>query len=130
MGKTIVEQIISAHAKKDAVAGDYSVVSLDFIYMPDSSAPLTVDLLRKFSMDRAKYPNRIAFMFDHCAPAPRIEMANWHIKVREFAEKVGAAVHDVGDGILHQVAAESYIEPGWIVVGGDSHTCTGGALGT
>jgi 3-isopropylmalate/(R)-2-methylmalate dehydratase large subunit len=129
LGKTIVEKIISAHARKDSVAGDYSVVSLDLIYMPDSSAPLTVDLLRKFDMERAKYPNRTVFMFDHCAPAPRIEMANWHIKVRQFAEKVGAEVHDIGDGILHQVAAESYIEPGWIVVGGDSHTCTGGALG-
>lgn len=129
MGKTIAEKIFSEHSGKDVSAGDYAVVNLDFMYMPDTSSPLTIDLLRQFKMDRARHPKRTVFMFDHCVPAPRMEMANWHKKVREFAEQVGAKVHDVGDGILHQVAAESYIEPGWIVVGGDSHTCTGGAFG-
>ena len=129
MEKTIAEKIFSEHSGKDVSAGDYVVVNLDLMYMPDSSSPLTIDLLRQFNMDRAHYPERTVFMLDHCTPAPRMEMANWHRKVREFAEQVGAKVHDVGDGILHQVAAESYIEPGSIVVGGDSHTCTGGAFG-
>lgn len=129
MGKTVAEKIISEHCGRDVRAGEYVVVNLDLIYMPDTSAPLTIDLLRQFGMDRAHHPKRTVFMFDHCSPAPRIEMADWHRKIREFAEKVGAQVHDVGDGILHQVAAESYIEPGWIAVGGDSHSCTGGALG-
>jgi 3-isopropylmalate/(R)-2-methylmalate dehydratase large subunit len=129
MGKTIAEKIISEKSGRDVSAGDYVLVTLDFTYMPETSAPLTIDLLRRFGMDRAWQPNRTKFMLDHCAPAPRMEMANWHRKIRGFAEQIGAQVHDVGDGILHQIAAESYIEPGWIVVGGDSHTCTGGALG-
>lgn len=129
MGKTIAEKIIAEHTGKDVSAGDYALVNLDLVYMPETSAPLTIDLLRQFGMARAKHPKRTVFMLDHCTPAPRLEMANWHKKVREFAEQVGAIVHDVGDGILHQVAAESYIEPGWIAVGGDSHTCTEGALG-
>jgi 3-isopropylmalate/(R)-2-methylmalate dehydratase large subunit len=129
MGKTITEKIIGEHMGREVSAGDFVVVNLDLIYMPDSSAPLTIDLLNKFDMVRAAYPKSTAFMLDHCVPAPRMEMANWHSKVREFARQVGAEVHDVGDGILHQVAAEQYIEPGWVVVGGDSHTCTGGAFG-
>ena len=129
MGKTITEKIISEHTGKDAHPGDYVVVNLDFAYMPESTAILTIDLLRQFGMDQALQPKRTVFMLDHCTPAPRMEMANWHKKVREFAEQVGAKLHDVGDGILHQVAVENYIEPGWILVGGDSHTCTGGAMG-
>ncbi|MBW2307810.1 MAG: 3-isopropylmalate dehydratase large subunit [Deltaproteobacteria bacterium] len=129
MGKTIAEKIISEHSGKDVRAGDYALVGLDLVYMPDSSAPLTIDLLTRFGMARARHPKRTVFMLDHCTPSPRMEMANWHRKVREFAGQVGARLHDVGDGILHQVAAESYIEPGWIAVGGDSHTCTEGALG-
>jgi len=129
MGKTISEKIISEHCGKDVHAGDYALVDLDLVYMPDSSAPLTIDLLAKFGMSRAKHPKKTVFMIDHCSPSPRMEMANWHKKVREFADQVGAHLHDVGDGILHQVAAESHIEPGWIAVGGDSHTCTEGALG-
>ncbi len=129
MGKTIAEKIISEHSGKDVRAGDYALVNLDLVYMPESSAPLTIDLLRQFGMDRAQHPKRTVFMLDHGSPPPRMEIANWHSKVREFAEQVGATVHDVGEGILHQVAAENYIEPGWIAVGGDSHTCTEGALG-
>jgi 3-isopropylmalate/(R)-2-methylmalate dehydratase large subunit len=129
MGKTIAEKVISEHAGKDVQAGDYVLVDLDFVYMHEASGPLTIDLLHQFDMVRARHPKRTVFVHDHCSPAPRMEMANWHRKVREFAEKVGAQLHDVGDGILHQVAAEKYIEPGWIALGGDSHTCTGGALG-
>jgi 3-isopropylmalate/(R)-2-methylmalate dehydratase large subunit len=129
MGKTIAEKVISEHAGKDVGAGDYVLVDLDFVYMHEASGPLTIDLLHQFDMVRARHPKRTVFVFDHCSPPPRMEMANWHRKVREFAEKVGAKLHDIGDGILHQVVAEKYIEPGWIVLGGDSHTCTGGALG-
>jgi len=45
MGKTIVEKIFSEHSGKDVSAGDYAVVNLDFMYMPDTSSPLTIDLL-------------------------------------------------------------------------------------
>lgn len=129
MGKTIAEKVISEHSGKDVHAGDYAVVSLDLVYMPDSSAPLTIDVLRKFGMARAHQPKRTVFILDHGAPAPRMEIANWHRKIREFAQQVGANIHDVGDGILHQVAVEHYIQPNWIIAGGDSHTCMGGALG-
>ena len=129
MGKNIVEKIMSEHSGKDVRAGDYSLVNLDLVFAPDAGAPLIIDLLRQFGMARVWDPNRVIFILDHCTPAPRTEMANWHKKIREYVHEVGAIVHDVGDGIVHQIVAESYIEPGWITVGGDSHTGTAGALG-
>ena len=129
MGKTISEKIISQKAGKNVYAGDYVLVNPDLVYMHDFSAPLAIDLLRQYGMEQAAYPDRTIFALDHCSPAPRMEMANWHIKIRDFAQHIGAKVHDVGDGIIHQVAVENYIKPGWVVLGGDSHTCTAGALG-
>jgi len=129
MGQTLVEKIISEKVGRQVAAGEYVLAELDLMYMPDSSAPMAIDLLRQFDMERARHPRKTVFMIDHCVPAPRLEMANWHRTMRAFAAKTGAALHDAGDGILHQIAAESYVCPGQIVVGGDSHTCTGGALG-
>ncbi|MFC1820145.1 3-isopropylmalate dehydratase large subunit [Thermodesulfobacteriota bacterium] len=129
MGKTIAEKILSENCGRDVQAGDYVLAILDLIYMQEVSGGLTIDLLRQFDMAKVHFPERTLFILDHCVPAPRIEMANWHIKLREFVEETGAKLHEIGDGITHQLVVENYIQPGWIVVGGDSHSCTGGALG-
>jgi 3-isopropylmalate/(R)-2-methylmalate dehydratase large subunit len=49
--------------------------------------------------------------------------------LREFSERTGCQVSEVGYGISHQVVAEKEVKPGEVVIGADSHTCTGGALG-
>ncbi|MBC7106231.1 MAG: 3-isopropylmalate dehydratase large subunit, partial [Firmicutes bacterium] len=53
-----------------------------------------------------------------------------HKLMREFAREHGITLHDVGEGVCHQVIPESgRVGPGCLVVGADSHTCTYGALG-
>jgi 3-isopropylmalate/(R)-2-methylmalate dehydratase large subunit len=128
-GKTITEKILSEHSGQSVTAGDYVLVELDLVFMHDASAPLAIDELRKFDLDKVKHPEKTIFILDHCSPAPRMEMANWHKKIRSFVKQTKAKLHDVGEGIVHQVVVEKYIEPGSVVVGGDSHSCTGGALG-
>ena len=49
--------------------------------------------------------------------------------MREFAQQTGATISDAGDGVCHQIVAESLAKPGDLVVGADSHTTTAGALG-
>ena len=45
------------------------------------------------------------------------------------ARRSGAILSDIEMGICHQRVAEAYAKPGDLVIGGDSHTCTAGALG-
>lgn len=129
MGKTISEKIISEHADRQLKAGDISVVDVDVVMSQDGTGPLAVSQLRKMGFESVKYPEKSIFFIDHAAPSPRKELSNSHAVLRDFAAVSGAILSDVGKGVCHQILIEDYSCPGDIVIGGDSHTCTSGALG-
>jgi 3-isopropylmalate/(R)-2-methylmalate dehydratase large subunit len=129
MGKTIAEKIIGKHAKREVSAGEIVLVDVDVCLTQDGTGPLAIRQLQKINLEKAANPKRTVLFLDHAAPSPRRELANDHITIRKFAQKTGACLSDVGEGVCHQIIAESYLNPGDILIGADSHTCTGGALG-
>ncbi|MFB3887624.1 MAG: 3-isopropylmalate dehydratase large subunit [Thermodesulfobacteriota bacterium] len=129
MGMTLAEKILSEHAGKKARPDEIVVVKVDLAYAQDGTGPLAVRKIQEMGFDRASHPERTIFFLDHAAPSPRIELSNDHAFLRDFAQKTGSRVSDVGLGISHQVVAERDVRPGDVVIGADSHTCTGGALG-
>lgn len=129
MDKTISEKIISKHAGRELKAGDIAIVNVDLVMSQDGTGPLAVSHVRKMGFNRIKNPEKSIFFIDHASPSPRKELSNSHIVLREFAAQTGAIISDAGKGVCHQILAESYTCPGDIVLGGDSHTCTSGALG-
>jgi len=129
MGMTLAEKILSEHVGKEIRAGEIAVVKVDLAYTQDGTGPLAVRKIQEMGFDKVYNPQKTIFFFDHASPSPRFELSNDHLFLRDFAQKTGAQVSDVGFGISHQVVAESYVRPGDVVVGADSHTCTGGALG-
>jgi 3-isopropylmalate/(R)-2-methylmalate dehydratase large subunit len=129
MGKTIAEKIIGEHCGKDVKPGEIVVAKVDVAMVQDGTGPLTVQELQKMNMERAVNPEKTILFLDHASPSPRKELSNAHIILRKFAEKTGAVLSDVGEGVCHQRLVESYANPGNIVVGADSHTCMSGALG-
>jgi 3-isopropylmalate/(R)-2-methylmalate dehydratase large subunit len=138
MGKSLAEKIIGSHAGKSAIggstsggevtAGKIALVNVDVCLTQDGTGPLAIRQLQKINLEKAKNPKRTVLFLDHAAPSPRRELANDHITIRKFAEKTGACLSEVGEGVCHQIIAESYLNPGDILIGADSHTCTGGAL--
>ncbi|MBD3184752.1 homoaconitate hydratase family protein [Candidatus Poribacteria bacterium] len=129
MGKTISEKIIGEKAGKDVSAGDFVVANVDLCLLQDGTGPLAVRELQKLNMEKLANPERTVMFIDHSSPSPRAELSNDHVLLRNFARKTGAVLSDVGCGICHQVISEDHVNPGNILVGSDSHTCTGGALG-
>jgi 3-isopropylmalate/(R)-2-methylmalate dehydratase large subunit len=129
MGMTLAEKILSKHAGKEVRAGEIAVVKVDLTYTQDGTGPLAVRKLQEMGFKEVYHPKKTIFFFDHAAPSPRFELSNDHAFLRDFAEKTGSQVSDVGYGISHQVVAEREVKPGDVVIGADSHTCTGGALG-
>lgn len=129
MGKTIAEKIIGKHCNKNVKAGEFVIANVDVTMVQDGTGPLTIEEIRKINMEQAKNPSRTILFIDHASPSPRKELSNSHKTLREFAKKTGAILSDIGEGVCHQRLVEDYVNPGEIVVGADSHTCTSGALG-
>ncbi len=129
MGQTIAEKIISKHVGCDVKAGELVISKVDVAAVQDGTGPLTCQEFKKLGRDKLANPSRTILFIDHAAPSPRKELSNSHMVLREFAKEYGAILSDVGEGVCHQRLVESYVNPGEILVGADSHTCTSGALG-
>ena len=128
MGLTIAEKIMSAHAGKEVHAGELAIINIDVAAVQDGTGPLTVQEFKKLGKKLAN-PKRSILFIDHAAPSPRKELSNSHMVLREFSKEYGAVLSDVGEGVCHQRLIESFVNPGEVLVGADSHTCTYGALG-
>ena len=127
--QTLAEKIISAHTSAPVRAGDFVVADVDVTAVQDGTGPLTVAELEKAGFKTLKNPARTILFIDHAAPSPRKELSNTHLVLREFAQRTGAVLSEIGEGVCHQLLVEKYVNPGEILIGADSHTCTSGALG-
>jgi len=128
-GQTLVEKVLSAKVGKDVRAGDLVITPVDLAYVQDGTGPLTFRQMEKMGIARAANPKRAIAFIDHASPPPRRELAADHVFIRDFAAKTGMILHDIGDGVCHQVAFEWYVRPWDVVIGADSHTVMGGAMG-
>lgn len=129
MGQTLVEKIISEHAGKQVHAGELVISKVDVAAVQDGTGPLTVQEFKKLGKTKLHNPKRSILFIDHAAPSPRKELSNTHMVLREFSKEYGAVLSDVGAGVCHQRLIETFVNPGEVLVGADSHTCTSGALG-
>jgi len=73
--------------------------------------------------------DKVFLVSDHFVPGDTEEGASILALTRDWARDTGVRFHD-GQGICHVVLPESgQLQPGMFVVGGDSHSPTGGAMG-
>ncbi len=130
MGFTIAEKILGSHAGSvPAKAGDVVVASVDFAMLHDARAGNALKRIADFGTDQLPFATRTAFVLDHYSPPPNQEAANVHREMRAFADKHGAVLYDVGDGICHQVLPEGgHFTCGDLVTGTDTHSVTYGAF--
>ncbi len=129
MGKTLAEKILSAKSDSDACAGNIVVARLDLAFAHDSTGPLALRQFNEANLNTIHNPERTILFIDHSSPSSVKELSNDHMFLRSFAKEKGIVLSDIGQGVCHQIVAESWANPGDIIVGADSHTVTAGALG-
>lgn len=132
MGMTISEKILAAHAGKESVKpGEIINARVDLVLANELSAAPAIEEFEKIRGARLFDPKKIVMVPDHFTPNKDILSAKLTKQVREFARKHEVVYYEVGRaGIEHVLLPEKgLVAPGDLVVGGDSHTCTYGALG-
>ncbi len=129
MGMTLAEKILSDKCGKTLRAGDYVLVDVDRMYLNEGSGLRAVAKCEEITGAGLAKPEGSYVFLDHCALSPQRSLSNVQKDLRRFAERVGCKLFDVNAGVSHQIIADDLINPCDVIVGGDSHTCTGGALG-
>lgn len=130
MGMTIAEKIIARAAGVSEVKpGQIHTVELDYLMSNDGTTHLTIDMYNnKLKNPRIADKDKLVFIVDHNVPAENPKTAAVHKKMREFA-KANEIKFFEGKGVCHQIMFEEFVEPGQLIFGADSHTCSYGALG-
>ncbi|HXY87275.1 MAG TPA: 3-isopropylmalate dehydratase large subunit [Candidatus Acidoferrales bacterium] len=124
--KTISEKILSKRSGTDVAGGDLIAAQVDLVFAHDGTFPLAIQQLGDLKI---KYPEKVAVICDHASPSPSERISNIQAMMREFTRSLGIDFYENGDGICHQIVLEKYAAPWKMIIGGDSHTCTHGALG-
>lgn len=130
---TITQKILAARSDNQKVkSGDIISVNIDVILGNDISAFLAIKELEKIGKPKIQAADKIILVLDHFTPNKDVTTAEQCRVLREFARETGIENYFEGGkaGIEHALLPEEgLVVPGDLIIGGDSHTCTYGALG-
>ncbi len=134
MGMTLTEKILARHAGLDRVEpGQIINANVDLVLANELSAAVAIGVMRGMKGASKVFDrNKIALVEDHFVPAKDAQSAKLAKLMKDFAaEQEITHFFDVGRGGIEHVVLpeEGLVAPGELIVGGDSHTCTYGALG-
>ncbi|MEE9366318.1 MAG: 3-isopropylmalate dehydratase large subunit [Dehalococcoidales bacterium] len=128
----LAEKILAAHTDRKRVSpGEFVNAKVDVVLGNDITAPIAIKEFQKIGVSRVFDPKKIVMVLDHFMPSRDIASAEIAVMMREFCGEQKAVFFEIGKaGIEHVLLPEQGIVlPGQVVIGGDSHTCTYGAVG-
>ena len=129
MGKTITEKIIAAHRVTGrCVPGAEIGIRIDQTLTQDATGTMAYLQFESMNIPRVKTELSVSYI-DHNTIQIGFENADDHQYLQSIARKYGLYFSRPGNGICHQVHLERFGKPGKTLIGADSHTPMGGALG-
>ena len=129
MGYTIAQKIIKAHlVSGEMIPGAEIGLRIDQTLTQDATGTMAYLALEAMDVPRVRTELSVAYI-DHNTLQCGFENADDHRFIQTVARKYGVRFSRPGNGICHQVHLERFGKPGKTLIGSDSHTPTGGALG-
>lgn len=125
----VTQKILSAHlVSGELKPGKEIAIRIDQTLTQDSTGTMAYLQFEAMGIPRVKTEKSIAYI-DHNTLQTGFENADDHKYIATVTKKHGVYLSKPGNGICHQVQLERIGKPGKTLLGSDSHTPTGGALG-
>ena len=131
MSMTLAEKILAHASGRDQVrAGEIVSCHVDLAMMHDSSGPRRIrPKLEELGVD-VWDPSKVVIITDHFVGEADSDSVQIQALTRDWATQRPLGGYHEAQGICHVVLPErGHLRPGMFVVGGDSHSTTGGAFG-
>jgi 3-isopropylmalate/(R)-2-methylmalate dehydratase large subunit len=130
MRQTLAQKLVARAAGKSSVTpGEIVTCKVDLAMMHDSGGPRRVKPMLERLGAKVWDPSKVVVITDHYLPAYDEESRRIIHIARHWAADAGVLNLYDGQGICHVVLPErGHLRPGMFVVGGDSHSPTGGAF--
>src|SRR3954454_14499256 len=129
MAQSATHQILQAHlADGELKPGAAIAVRVDQTLLQDATGTMALMQFEQLGVSRVQVHRAVQYV-DHNVVALDFKSPDDHRFLRALARKHGLHFSRPGNGISHYVHLERFGRPGDVLVGADSHTTTGGALG-
>src|SRR2546421_4885271 len=129
MAQSLSTQILSEHLVEGELSpGTPIAVRVDQTLLQDATGTMACMQFEQLGVPRVRVERAVQYV-DHNVVQLDYKNPDDHRMLRAIARKFGLHYSRPGNGISHYVSLERFGKPGQVLVGADSHTPTGGALG-
>jgi aconitate hydratase len=129
MGDNLTTKILRRHLVAGSLgAGADITVDVDQVLIEDATGTMCAMQFEMLGVDAIAVDTAVVYI-DHNVLQIDDKNMQDHRYLKTFSEKYGIHYSPAGHGISHYIHLERFGAPGRLLVGADSHTSMGGALG-
>ncbi len=129
MARNLTRKLIDSHLVEGrADPGNEISLRVDQTLTQDATGTLVMLELEALGLDRVRTELSAQYV-DHNLLQEDYKNADDHLFLRSACERLGVWYSRPGNGVSHPLHMQRFGVPGKTLLGSDSHTCAGGALG-
>ncbi|HYS67055.1 MAG TPA: aconitate hydratase [Paraburkholderia sp.] len=129
MNLNVAQKLIRSHLLHGGMKpGEEIGISIDQTLTQDATGTLVMLELEAMGLDRAKTRLSVQYV-DHNLIQEDYRNADDHLFLRSASQRFGLWYSRPGNGVSHPCHQENFGKPGSTLLGSDSHTPAGGAIG-